>query len=73
MKKLIQPLKDAFIGNEKAYILYATRWQFSTPIFIAIGIGLSHLPYWEIIVISNAIGATIFFPIDRYIMKRGKQ
>jgi len=56
----------------KAFLLYQLRWQCSTPVFLIIGAVLTSLSYWEIIVISNIIGATIFFPIDKYILKEKK-
>lgn len=65
-------IKETYLKNKKAVGMYCVRWQCSTPIFIVIGVLLSQLPYWSIIVVSNIIGALIFFPIDKYIMKRSK-
>jgi len=63
-------INETYIKNKNAVSMYIMRWQCSTPIFIVIGILLSQLPYWLIIVLSNIIGALIFFPIDRYIMRK---
>jgi hypothetical protein len=65
-------IDETYIKNKKAASMYLARWQCSTPIFIIIGISLSQLPYWSVIVVSNVVGALIFFPIDKYIMKRSK-
>ena len=67
LKKFLTP----FRGRSKSFGIYLMRWQCSTPIFIVIGLLLAQLPYWSIIIISNIIGATIFFPIDWYIMRKG--
>ena len=63
-------LQNILIMTTKSFLLYHLRWQCSTPIFILIGICLSSLPYWNIIIISNIIGATVFYPIDKFILKK---
>lgn len=52
----------------KKFLLYATRWQLSTPI---LAVCIAFLPFstlWETI-IANLIGASIFFWVDKIIFK----
>ena len=51
--------------------LYILRWQLSTPVLY---LCLIWLPWGSLLktIIANLIGALIFFPIDRWIM-RGKK
>lgn len=51
------------------FLLYALRWQLSTPI---LALCMWFMGSWNIIVatvIANAIGATIFFFVDKQIFK----
>jgi len=52
----------------KKYILYIFRWQLSTPI---LAICIIYLPYSATVktIISNFLGALIFFWIDQWIFK----
>ena len=55
----------------KRFILYLLRWQLSTPI---LALCLKFLSFNTIIntIIANLIGGMIFFEIDKYIFKGGK-
>jgi len=45
-------------------VLYAIRWQLSTPILWAV---TSRLNGWRGAAVANLIGALIFFWVDRWI------
>ena len=70
INQIFKFIKSIYIDNLKAFMFYATRWQISTPVFLIINIILAQQPYWQVIVIGNIVGATIFFPIDQWILKR---
>lgn len=53
----------------KQFILYALRWQLSTPILAPLTGGLS----WESFknaTVANLVGSCIFFFVDKWIFKR---
>lgn len=53
----------------KRFLLYALRWQLSSPILAVCLIWLGGLgPIWATI-IANAIGAAIFYIVDKKIFK----
>lgn len=70
---IVKFLKETFLDDRKAFGMYEIRWQLSSPIFIVLGMIIAQLPYWAIIIVSNIIGAAIFFPIDKLIMKKDKK
>lgn len=55
----------------KKFLMYAFRWQCSTPI-IALCIWLLPLNPLIQTIIANFIGSCIFFEVDRYIFKDKK-
>ena len=54
------------------FVLYLIRWQLSTPILAIVIEKTAHLGFWTSAVIANLIGACIFFNVDKYIFKGGK-
>jgi len=52
------------------FILYASRWQLSTPILWIVLFYTG--PTWVGTVISNLIGASIFYFVDRHIFSENK-
>lgn len=71
--EILKFLKETYIDNWKPVLMYLIRWQTSTPIFLILGMLMLNFPYWEIIVISNIMGGIIYFPVDKWIMKRNKK
>jgi len=61
----------------KKFLMYAFRWQCSTPIYAIIMYMLKDMNTVESTIIANAIGACIFYWIDKYIftsnIKRSKR
>ena len=51
----------------KKLLLYAGRWQLSTPILAVVVGWFAYLGYWRSAIIANLIGAMIFFWVDRRI------
>jgi len=59
-------------GDEgtKRFLLYALRWQLSTPTLAIITFWLSdRYGFWISAAIANLVGAAIFFWVDRWIFK----
>ena len=55
----------------KRFLLYAIRWQLSTPIYaIVLYLLKDRFGYVAETMIANLIGACIFFWIDRYIFTK---
>jgi hypothetical protein len=52
--------------------LYLLRWQLSTPILACALILMRDWPPLAATAAANLIGGLIFFPVDRWIMKKGK-
>jgi hypothetical protein len=54
----------------KRFLLYALRWQLSTPTLAIITFWLSdRYGFWISAAIANLVGAAIFFWVDRWIFK----
>lgn len=53
----------------KKFLLYLLRWEMSTPILAICVAVLSGIGSFWASVIANAIGAAIFFWVDRLIFK----
>lgn len=53
----------------KRFILYCARWELSTFILAPCIAWLGFLGEWPAAVIANAIGAVIFFGVDKLIFK----
>lgn len=56
--------------NIKAFILYAIRWQLSSPILAICLVWLGGLGTIWATVIANLVGAITFFWIDKLIFKK---
>ena len=57
------------IKNCKNIILYIIRWQLSTPIIYLI-IVILPFSYLTEIIIANFVGALLFYPIDKLLLKK---
>ena len=62
------------ISTMKRFILYAIRWQLSTPILAIVCGFMNHTKTeWVSAAVANAIGSAIFFLVDRWIFKHKEQ
>lgn len=57
----------------KKFLLYAFRWQLSTPILAVCYWGLDDLGITLATIIANFIGACIFFFVDKWIFGKKKK
>jgi hypothetical protein len=56
------------------FLMYCIRWQLSSPIlFGVLWFTLEDLTVFQATVLSNFIGACIFFKVDEWIMKGRKR
>ena len=53
----------------RRFLLYALRWQLSTPILALVLSLLSTLNPWLAAAMANLLGSIIFFGVDRWIFK----
>lgn len=56
----------------KKLSFYVFRWQLSTPILYLVMASVN-LPEIEKVMLSNFIGALVFFPVDEFIFKNKGQ
>lgn len=52
------------------FVLYFLRWQASTPILAGVIWLMADWPGWISAAVANAIGAAMFYWVDRAIMRR---